>query len=97
MNNKFRKDISIEDMKTKFPLVAKNTYYKTKFKIRDAEFGGKEIPIFAGPNMVENKEMIFKIAKNVKKNGKILRGGAFKPLSFFLIEVPNILKRERRN
>ena len=33
--------------------------------------------------MVENKEMIFKIAKNVKKNGaKFLRGGAFKPLSF---------------
>ena len=33
--------------------------------------------------MVENKEMIYKIAKNVKKNGaKFLRGGAFKPLSF---------------
>ena len=85
MNNKFPgKDISIEDIKTKFPLVAKNKHnQKTKFKIRDAEFGGKEIPIFAGPNMVENKEMIFKIAKNVKKNGaKFLRGGAFKPLSF---------------
>lgn len=85
MNNKFPgKDISVEDIKTKFPLVAKNNHtHKTKFKIRDAEFGGKEIPIFAGPNMVENKEMIFKIAKNVKKNGaKFLRGGAFKPLSF---------------
>ena len=69
MNNKFPgKDISLEDIKTKFPMVAKkNINHKSKFKIRDAEFGGKEIPIFAGPNMVENREMILKIAKNVKK------------------------------
>ena len=85
IENKFPgKDISNEDMLTKFPLVAKkNPEHKSKFEICGVEFGGKNIPIFAGPNMVESKELIFDIAKNVKKLGaNFLRGGAFKPLSF---------------
>ena len=41
------------------------------------------IPIMAGPNMVESKELIVDIAKNVKQRGAhFLRGGAFKPLTF---------------
>ena len=85
MNNKFPgKDISKEDLISKFPLTAKkNPQHKSKFKISNVEFGGENIPIFAGPNMVENKDLIFDVAKNVKKLGAdFLRGGAFKPLTF---------------
>ena len=83
--NKFpTKDISPEDLKEKFPLVAKkNSEHISKFEISGVEFGGDLIPIFAGPNMVESKELIFNIAENVKKKGAhFLRGGAFKPLTF---------------
>jgi hypothetical protein len=85
MDNKFPgKDITIEDLKTKFPLAAKkNRNHKSKFKIAGIEFGGNSVPIFAGPNMVESKELIFDIAKNIKSIGAhFLRGGAFKPLTF---------------
>ena len=85
MDNKFpAKDISLEDIKTKFPLVAKkDASHKSVFEISGVEFGGKTIPIFAGPNMVESRELIFDIAKNVKSIGAhFLRGGAFKPLTF---------------
>jgi len=85
MDNKFPgKDISTDDLKTKFPLVAKKYKgHKSKFKIAGVEFGGKTIPIFAGPNMVESKELILDVAKNIKKNKcHFLRGGAFKPLTF---------------
>lgn len=85
MENKFPgKDISIEDLKTKFPLCAKkNKNHKSKFKVAGVEFGGNTIPIFAGPNMVESEKLIMDVAKNVKKIGAhFLRGGAFKPLSF---------------
>ena len=85
MDNKFPgKDISNDDLKSKFPLVAKkNKNHKSKFKISGVEFGGKTIPIFAGPNMVESKKLIFNVAENIKKNNcHFLRGGAFKPLTF---------------
>ncbi len=85
MDNKFPgKDITIEDLKTKFPLVAKKSpNHKSKFDISGVEFGGKTIPVFAGPNMVESRELIFDTAKNVKSLGAhFLRGGAFKPLTF---------------
>ena len=85
MENKFPgKDITIEDLKTKFPLCAKkNKNHRSKFKVAGVEFGGNTIPIFAGPNMVESKDLIFDVAKNVKKIGAhFLRGGAFKPLTF---------------
>ena len=85
MDNKFPgKDISIQDLKSKFPLTAKkNKNHKSIFKIAGVEFGGKKIPIFAGPNMVESKNLILDVAKNIKKNKcHFLRGGAFKPLTF---------------
>ena len=85
VDNKFPgKDISDEDIKTKFPLVAKkDPLHKSEFDISGVEFGKKKIPIFAGPNMVESEELILDIASNVKKIGAdFLRGGAFKPLSF---------------
>ena len=69
MDNKFPgKDITNEDLKTKFPLAAKNhKNHFSKVKINDTVFGSSTIPIMAGPNMVENEKMIIKIAKFVKK------------------------------
>jgi len=78
------KDISSDDLISKFPLTAlKNDKKRSKFTIAGVEFGGDLIPIIAGPNMVESRELIFDIASTVKKYGAhFLRGGAFKPLSF---------------
>ena len=85
IENKFPgKDVSEEDIKSKFPLVAKKfPNHKSKFTISNVEFGGDKVPIFAGPNMIESHELITDIAENVKKAGAdFLRGGAFKPLTF---------------
>lgn len=44
------------------------------------KIGGKKIAVMAGPCSIENREMLIRIAKDVKKAGaSILRGGAFKP------------------
>ena len=85
MDNKFPgKDISQADIQEKIPLVAKTSpNHKTKFNCSGIEFGGNLIPVMAGPNTVENEEMIVEVAKSVKKSGAhFLRGGAFKPLTF---------------
>ncbi len=78
------KDISEEDLLTKFPLAAKQSPdHRSKFTIAGVEFGSDHVPVFAGPNMVENKELIIETAKAVKASGAdFLRGGAFKPLTF---------------
>ena len=78
------KDISLDDMKEKFPLASKeNDRHFSKFEISGISFGDKLIPVMAGPNMVESEELIVETAINVKKAGAhFLRGGAFKPLSF---------------
>ena len=85
MDNKFPgKDISISDLKTKIPLCAKkNKNHKSIVKVKNISFGGKEIPVLAGPNTVENLKMIDKVGYCLKQN-KIsgMRGGAFKPLTF---------------
>ena len=85
MDNKFPgKDISNEDIKTKFPLCAKkHENHKSSFEVSGVNFGSDNLVIFAGPNMVESREMILDVAKNVKKIGAdFIRGGAFKPLTF---------------
>ena len=85
IENKFPgKDISNEDIKEKFPLCAKkNQNHFSKFEVAGVEFGGDTIPVMAGPNMVESKELILDVASNIKKIGAhFLRGGAFKPLTF---------------
>ena len=48
MDNKFPgKDISLEDLKSKFPLAAKkNKNHNPKLMIAGVEFGGSKIPIF---------------------------------------------------
>lgn len=78
------KDVTDEDMASKFPLAAiKPDGKRTRFKVKGVEFGGPLIPIMAGPNTVENRDMILRTADAVKRAGAhFLRGGAFKPLSF---------------
>ena len=47
---------------------------------KGVEIGGKKIVVMAGPCSVENKALLLRIAKSVKKSGAVmLRGGAFKP------------------
>ena len=85
IQNKFPgKDVTPEDLETKFPLVAKKSPEQvSRFEVAGVVFGGPTVPIMAGPNMVESEELIVDIAKNVQKLGAhFLRGGAFKPLTF---------------
>ena len=78
------KDVSLNDLESKFPLAAKkNSDHRSVFEINGIEFGSDSIPIFAGPNMVESEELIVNIARFLVDQGvSFLRGGAFKPLSF---------------
>jgi 3-deoxy-7-phosphoheptulonate synthase len=78
------KDITPEDLRTKFPLAAKrDPSHKSRFVVAGVEFGGETVPVFAGPNMVESRELILDVAVHVKQAGAhFLRGGAFKPLTF---------------
>jgi len=78
------KDVSDDDMRTKFPLTARTEEKpKSRFTVAGVEFGGDLVPVFAGPNMVESEELIVETAKQVKARGAhFLRGGAFKPLTF---------------
>lgn len=78
------KDITEEDLQNKFPLCSKkNKKISSVTNIAGIEFGGNTIPVMAGPNTVENREMIIRTAVAVKQSGAhILRGGAFKPLTF---------------
>lgn len=78
------KDVSAEDLRSKFPLVAKqHSTHQTIVNVGGVEIGGREIVTMMGPNLVENPDMIFAIAKWAKENKvSMLRGGCFKPLTF---------------
>lgn len=81
-NREPTKDITSDDLKNKLPL---STSKKKRFvKIsKDIIFGSKSIPVIAGPNGVENRNLMIKVANELIKNKiKIIRGHAFKPLTF---------------
>ena len=53
---------------------------KTVVRVGDAEIGGDELAIIAGPCAVESREQVFEIAEAVKRSGvRFFRGGAYKP------------------
>ena len=53
---------------------------KSVIKVGNAEIGGGELAIIAGPCAVESADQVFKVAESVAKSGaKFFRGGAFKP------------------
>ncbi len=78
------KDISENDIKNNIPLAAaRHPGHKTIVSVGNASFGGEKLAVIAGPCAVENKEMTIEIAHAVKAAGAtMLRGGAFKPLTF---------------
>ncbi len=52
----------------------------TIINVNGIKIGGKQIVVMAGPCSVEKKDLLIKIAREIKKAGaRILRGGAFKP------------------
>ena len=83
LSNKFpTKDITKDDKTNKLKLSTS----KSKITVdvgNGVIFGKKEIPIIAGPNGVESKNLMINVAKVLKKNNiKILRAHAYKPLTF---------------
>ena len=53
---------------------------KSVVRVGDAEIGGDELAIIAGPCAVESREQIFAVAEAVRRSGaRFFRGGAFKP------------------
>jgi len=53
---------------------------KSVIKVGNAQIGGDELAIIAGPCAVETVEQVFKVAEYVAQSGaKFFRGGAFKP------------------
>ncbi len=83
LSNKFpSKDITKDDIKNKLKLSTAKKKVIVKIS-KNIEFGGKNIPIIAGPNGVESLELMRKVAKVLKKNNiKLIRGHAYKPLTF---------------
>ena len=95
MDNKFPgKDISFEDLKSKFPLASKKSKnHVSKFKIAGVKFGSDKIPIFAGPNMVESKSLILNTAKNVKKiSSDYIIPGETAPHAIMFVRSENVYR-----
>ena len=81
-NKEPTKDISADDIKYKIPLATNSK--KKIIKLNDKViFGGNKIPVISGPNGVENEKLMVEVAKILKKNNlNIIRGHAYKPLTF---------------
>ena len=81
-NKQPTKDITYDDIKYKLKKITSKKEIKIKIS-DDIIFSKNTLPIIAGPNGVESRELIFNVAKFLKKQGiKILRGHAYKPLTF---------------
>jgi 3-deoxy-7-phosphoheptulonate synthase len=78
------KDISESDLKDRLPLVAKRAEdHRSVVEVGSTSVGGNRLAMIAGPCAVESREQVLDIARNVKRLGAtMLRGGAFKPLTF---------------
>ena len=68
MENKFPgKDISDSDLKDKFPLVSSKNTKKIVEISKEISFGANDVPIMAGPNTLENKDLMFKCCELFEK------------------------------
>jgi 3-deoxy-7-phosphoheptulonate synthase len=78
------KDISDADLKNNIPLAAaRPDGRRSVVKVGGVEVGGDRLVVIAGPCAVESEDQVLDIARAVKKAGAaMLRGGAFKPLTF---------------
>ncbi|MEK7542222.1 MAG: 3-deoxy-7-phosphoheptulonate synthase [Patescibacteria group bacterium] len=76
------KDISQQDLEKNIPLVSKKDPQR-EVKAGNVEFGKEKIVVIAGPCTIESRTQIMETARAVKEAGAVmLRGGAFKPLTF---------------
>ena len=81
-NKEPTKDISRDDLKSKIPLSTSKKKRIVKIS-KNLSFGGNKLPIIAGPNGVESEKLMINVAKQLKKNNiHIIRGHAYKPLTF---------------
>jgi len=77
------KDISESDLEEKLVKTTENPKRRRVVNVSGVLIGGKNFVVMAGPNLVEDEQMIHSIAKEISSLGVgILRGGAFKPLTF---------------
>ena len=78
------KDITPDDLASNLKLVAKrDEHHKTIVQVKSQAIGGESFVVIAGPCAVESREQVLEIAERVKASGAhLLRGGAFKPLTF---------------
>ena len=81
-NKQPTKDITLDDIKNKiFRITSKKGNFSKSIKKR--YFLKKNTSNYSWSNGVESRELIFNVAKFLKKVGvKILRGHAYKPLTF---------------
>ncbi len=66
---------------SKYPLAARNARpHGTVVQVGETAIGGSEPAIIAGPCVIETRDQLLSIARDVKRHGAtLLRGGAFKP------------------
>ncbi|MDQ3069598.1 MAG: 3-deoxy-7-phosphoheptulonate synthase [Acidobacteriota bacterium] len=78
------KDISELDLKNNLPLVARrDPAQRTIVRVGSQPIGDGGLTLIGGPCAVESLDQVVDIAEHVKEAGAtILRGGAFKPLTF---------------
>jgi 3-deoxy-7-phosphoheptulonate synthase len=78
------KDISDSDLKERIPLAAKKGEdHRSTVRVGEVVIGGDRAVVMAGPCAVESEDQVLEIAQRVKQAGAaILRGGAYKPLTF---------------
>jgi len=78
------KDISPNDLATNLRLVAKrHEGHRSIVRVGSQVIGAEPFVVIAGPCAVESQDQMLEIAARVKAAGAhLLRGGAFKPLTF---------------
>ena len=78
------KDISEKDLDHNLKRAARRSAdHQTVVEVGDARFGDGSFVVIAGPCAVESREQVIDIAQKVRAQGAgMLRGGAYKPLTF---------------
>lgn len=71
---------SIALKKTRDLLISRRNGCETVVTVKNVSFGGKQVPVIAGPCAIENEDILRETAFKVRGSGAVvLRGGAFKP------------------
>lgn len=77
------KDVSEQDLAGNLRRIAKQGDARSVVQVGDVKFGDGSFVVIGGPCTVESREQVIDIAIAVKAAGaSMLRGGAFKPLTF---------------